>query len=134
MRTIEFPFAATLPGEILRPLVPVKISNPETMQNIEVFALVDSGADECALPASFASILGHNLEKGEIRQVNTGNGVTTVYSHKTQIEMLDFSTGITVLDYMPNLSTPLLGVKSFLSQFILTLDFPEKSIKFQFPD
>jgi len=31
-----------------------------------------------------------------------------------------------LIDFMPNLYVPLLGVKSFLSNFILTIDYPRQ--------
>jgi len=34
---------------------------------------------------------------------------------------------------MPNLNIPLLGVKSFLSNFILTVDYPDKQFSLTLP-
>jgi len=96
--------------------------------------LIDTGADECALPARYATILGHNLEAGHTKEINTGNGVTTAYSHTVKIEIGDFVIiQDTLIDFMPNLHTPLLGVKSFLSNFILTVNYPEKIFSLQQP-
>ena len=36
-----------------------------------------------------------------------------------------------LIDFMPNLHVPLLGVKSFLSNFILTIDYPDLSFSLQ---
>jgi predicted aspartyl protease len=99
-----------------------------------VYALIDTGADECAFPASFAPILGHNLQNGQLKRVSTGNGITTAYSHTTRIVVEDFSTQDVLVDFMPNLSIPLLGVKSFLSNFILTLDYPNKVFSLLLPN
>jgi hypothetical protein len=38
------------------------------------------------------------------------------------------------VDYMPNLHIPLLGVKSFLSNFILTVDYPNKVFSLTIPE
>jgi len=92
-----------------------------------VFALIDTGADECAFPASFASLLGHNLQTGQQRKISTGNGITIAYSHTTRIEIEGFATQEALIDFMPNLNIPLLGVRSFLSNFILTVDYPNKT-------
>jgi predicted aspartyl protease len=131
MNTYTFPFISPFPGEIARPYVPVKISNPATLKSVDIYALVDTGADECALPASFAQLLEHNLENGNLKEIRTGNGITKAYGHTTVIEMLDFSTGKTIIDYMPHLSTPLLGVHSFLGQFVVTIDYPQKIVRFE---
>ena len=129
----NYPFSFTRPGDIARPYLPVTIINPASGKRIKVFALIDTGADECALPTSFAQILGHNLRAGAQRKISTGNGITIAYSHLTRIEIEGFSTKDVLIDFMPNLSIPLLGVKSFLAGFILTIDYPNKSFSLRFP-
>jgi predicted aspartyl protease len=128
MKKYSFQFRKVTASSPARPYIPVTISNPHGDNAISVFALVDTGADECALPASFAPLLGHHLEKGLIKKIGTGNGTTVAYAHKSRIVMSDFSTGDILIDYMPNLQTPLLGVKSFLGRFVVSIDYP--SFKF----
>lgn len=126
-----YPFWAARPGDLPRPYLPIRIINPDSGKELRVYALVDTGADECAFPASFAPVLGHNLQAGQSRRISTGNGITVAYSHTTQIVIEDFSTQDVLVDFMPNLNTPLLGVKSFLSNFILTVDYPNKTFSLQ---
>jgi predicted aspartyl protease len=104
-----------------RPILPVRILNPQTGQTHRAAALVDTGADECAIPAYIASIIGHNLHSGRIKQIRTGNGVTSAYSHLTRFEIYHpatnkmlFTTADTPIDYLPHLHMILLGVKSLL--------------------
>ena len=123
----NYPFSVTRPGDIARPYLPVTIINPTTGKQLKVFALVDTGADECAFPASFAPLLGHNLQSGQQRKISTGNGITTAYSHTTRITIEGFATQEVLIDFMPNLNVALLGVRSFLSNFILTVDYPNKT-------
>lgn len=105
--------------------MPVTIINPHTNNKIKVYGLIDTGADECALPAQYAVLLGHNLQSGYPKEINTGNGKTIAYSHTVRIEIADLATvQDTLIDFMPNLNVPLMGVKSFLSNFILTIDYP----------
>jgi predicted aspartyl protease len=54
---------------------------------MKVYALIDTGADECAFPASFAPLLGHNLQAGQSKKISTGNGITMAYGHITRIEI-----------------------------------------------
>lgn len=122
----NYPFTTTRPGELARPYLPVTIINPENQKEINVYALVDTGADECALPASFASPLGHNLQSGQQKKINTGNGITIAYSHTAMISAFKFSTDNILIDFMPNLHIPLMGVKSFLNNFTLTIDYPNQ--------
>ena len=124
MDLIDIPFTRFGKADIPRPWLPVIITNPKTNQKVKVYGLIDTGADECALPASFAVLLGHDLQVGYSKEVGTGNGRTVAYSHTVIIKMEDFITRDVLIDFMPNLHIPLLGVKSFLSNFLLTIDYP----------
>lgn len=117
----NYPFSIIRPGDMARPYLPITILNPEANNRIKAYALIDTGADECAFPASFAPLLRHNLQAGQLKRVSTGNGITIAYSHITRIEIEGFSTQDVLVDFMPNLNIPLLSVKSFLSNFILRL-------------
>lgn len=70
-----------------RPILAVKIINPSTEKNYKTFGIIDTGADECAIPAACASLLGHNLQAGETKIINTGNGKTVAYAHTTKFEI-----------------------------------------------
>jgi predicted aspartyl protease len=130
----DYPFSVVRPGDIARPYLPVTIINPDTGKELRVYALIDTGADECAFPASFAPVLGHNLQAGRLRRISTGNGITVAYSHRTRLAIEDFSTQDVLVDFMPNLSIPLRGVKSFLNNFILTVDYSNKVFSLLLPN
>jgi predicted aspartyl protease len=134
MPTYTYPFVVTRPGDPARPYLPVTIVNPTANRRVSVYALIDTGADECALPAGFAVVLGHHLEAGETREVNTGNGSSIAYAHTTVIEAVGFSTKSVLLDYMPNLTTPLSGARSYLSTLRLTVDYPAKQFSLELPE
>ena len=122
----NYPFITTRPGDIARPYIPITIFNPANRKEISVFALLDTGADECALPATFAPVLGHNLQAGFQKRISTGNGITIAYDHTVCIRAFGYTTENVVIDFMPNLNIPLLGVKSFLTKYILKIDYPNK--------
>ncbi len=122
----NYPFSVIKPGDIARPYLPITIINPYSDKRLKVYALIDTGADECAFPASLAPIIGHNLQSGHQKKISTGNGITVAYGHLTRIEIEGFSTQDVQVDFMPNLYIPLLGVRSFLSNFFLTIDYPNK--------
>lgn len=139
-----YPFIAVGYGQPSRPYLPIKIINPATGQFILQWGQIDTGADECALPAWIAQQLGHNLTDGKAKQIGTGNGTTMAYAHTTVIEIfkldgvgaIDNTTVVhtipnTPIDYMPNLHCVLLGVKSFLGQFKLTVDYPHTCFSIQ---
>ena len=120
----NIPFTKLTQNDNPRPWLQVVIINPHTQRRIKVLGLIDTGADECALPARYAPILGHNLEAGKVKEIHTGNGKTIAYSHTVKIELNDKIIGDTLIDFMPNLHIPLLGVKNFLNKFILIVDYP----------
>lgn len=122
----DYPFTIISPGDIARPYLPITIENPENKRQLKVVALIDTGADECALPALFAPPLGHNLQAGHQKEISTGNGITVAYGHTVSIKAFDFLAKEVLIDFMPNLHTPLLGVKSFLNNFVVTIDYPRK--------
>ena len=130
----NYPFTIIRPGDVARPYLPVTIVNPDTNKQIKVYALIDTGADECALPASFAMLLGHNLQAGQPKKISTGNGITIAYGHTNCLIIEGFSTQGVLVDFMPNLRIPLLGVRSFLSNFILTVDYPNRVFSLLLPN
>ncbi len=55
------------------------------------------------------------------------------YGHITRIAIEGFSTKDVLVDFMPNLNIPLLGVKSFLGNFVLTIDYHQKVFSLLLP-
>ena len=133
----SFPFFGASPTDPRkRPWLFIRVKNPDADRSFPTIGLVDTGADECCMPASYADFLGHNLTAGTVKKINTGNGITTAYCHTCIVEVLDtnllfqgtekvvYTIEKTLIDFMPNLHCALLGVGTFLNQFILTIDYP----------
>jgi hypothetical protein len=127
-------------GGIYRPILPVRIINPHTGKNYRTFGIIDTGADDCAVPAVYATLLEHNLQAGGTKIISTGNGETIAYTHTTKFEIfhprteeLLYTTEDTPIDFMPNLHVVLLGVNSFLSRFVLKIDYPRKKFSIRYP-
>jgi len=131
MNFLDIPFTRLDLNDSPRPWLPVTIINPNTNQEVKIYGLIDTGADDCALPAEFASRLGHNLQNGSSRIIGTGNGETKAYSHTVKIKAGDYTSQNVLLDFMPNLDIPLLGVKSFLSNFILKINYPKQKFSLE---
>lgn len=123
MDLIDVPFIRLHPNDLPRPWLPVVIRNPHTSKFIRVYGLIDTGADECAIPADYAPLIGHDLQAGVQKTINTGNGPTTAYAHTLCFETDGIRIDNVLIDFMPNLNVVLLGVKSFLANFILTVDY-----------
>ena len=139
MPLTDCPFTVWADG-IYRPTLQIRIINPHTSLSQRTYGLIDTGADECAVPASYASLLGHDLQAGRQKMVSTGNGETIAYAHTTRFEIFDPATGAvactiddTPIDFMPNLHVILLGVHSFLSKFIVHIDYPHRIFSIKYP-
>jgi hypothetical protein len=120
-------------GGIFRPILPIRIINPHTGNHLRTYGLIDTGADDCAIPAGIAAVLGHNLLAGSTKDIATGNGITKAYAHTTKFEIfhpvtndLLYTIPDTPIDFMPNLQVVLLGVNNFMSRFVLHIDYPKK--------
>ncbi|MFC1855641.1 hypothetical protein ACFL2A_03765 [Thermodesulfobacteriota bacterium] len=134
MPITNFPFLSVRNDSFFRPMLLIKITNPDTGKSFNTVGQIDTGADECAIPAGIADLLGHKLKDGNKKDIRTGNGITQFYTHKTTFEIFDISGKKLVLtikdtpvDYGENLSTVLLGVNNFLSNFVLTIDYPKQN-------
>ncbi len=146
MLIIDFPFLKASDADPTpRPWLFVQIRNPATGASVHTIGLIDTGADECSLPAAFAKLLGHDLTAGTAKIINTGNGATTAYGHTCTIDIFDtrlllsgkekvaYTIPQTVIDFMPNLHCVLLGVKTFLSRFELTVHYPKQIFSIRKP-
>ncbi|MGA2916569.1 MAG: hypothetical protein ABSE89_11140 [Sedimentisphaerales bacterium] len=134
----NFPFLKISPDSIRRPILIVKIVNPQTGLMIDSMGVIDTGADACAVPAGYAKILGYDLKKGMPKPVGTGAGLTTAYSHICRLEVYNtksvfernpeviYTTSEVQIDFMEKLPIVLLGVSDFLGQFFLGVDYPSQ--------
>ena len=96
-------------------------------------ALVDSGADTCAMPRSVAEILGLDLEEGEEVRIASASGFVQARRLQTEVSvnlphgrkrmMLDFN--VIMCDFEPPV---ILGRAGFFDQFVIS--FNEKEKKF----
>lgn len=127
----NYPFQKLNPDDIPRPWLPIIIKNPHTGKEQPVYGLIDTGADECAVPAGYAPLLGHDLLKGNQKTINTGNGETIAYAHTLCFKFDNVEISDVLIDFLPNLKVVLLGARSFLSNFILTVDYGNSTFSFK---
>ena len=126
-------------GDIPRAILPIQITNPHTGLSIKTNGLIDTGADECSIPAMYADLLGHNLKAVAPKDIGTGNGIAHAFPHTTRFDIyrpqtseLLYTIADTPVDFMPNLEVVLLGVKKFLSNFILHVDYPAQTFSIRY--
>lgn len=142
MTKCTYPFVsfADESGNTVRPpstYLPVRITNPHTAKTLVVYALIDTGADQCAFPESLAVELGHNFQgEGVISESTMGvSGATSVFLHTFDIEVLTpdlkhvfASLPNMLISCVPTEIPSLLGVADCLDHFVLTIDYPEMEI------
>ena len=128
------------------PFLWIKVTNPENGKGIIAYALIDTGATYNAFPAECASRLGHNLKSMSPKTICTANNKTKAYPHTSKVEVLGvFANGYPDkdkilyslpeqrIDYTEGLGQFLLGQNNFLSEFVLTIDYPKKSFSIRHP-
>ncbi len=122
----KIPFLQIDNSNISRPYIFVTVMNPENSKSLSIYALIDTGADECCFPIEYAQILGHDFKKGNSKKIMSANGISEVYSHTNRIYIEGYMTKDILIDFSETLKTPLLGVRNFLCDFILTVNYPQK--------
>ena len=134
MPVSNHPFRQVMSNNSMRTMLEVKYINPHANKHFSAWALIDTGADSCVLPESFAELLGHNLKAGEKINVGGVGGSSTGYRHTMMLEIPNFCTGETMVGFLPNLRQPLIGVGAFLSNFKLTIDYPKQQFSLNFSE
>ncbi len=123
------------------PYLPISIINPRKKENhVNTYGLIDTGADVCTLPISVAKALGVNLDKLETATTRTASGKAKIYKYKCifeiyhpSIKKLVYTTEETPINFMTKLPMVLLGVDSFLSDFVLKINYPKKIFSINHP-
>jgi hypothetical protein len=123
------------------PILPVEIVNTHDSPEIKtprLHGFIDTGASECCVPGELAKLIGHKLELGDVKEIETTSGKAKVYSHRTNIIIYHPISGEEVfkindvkIDFCPGLKVVLLGYNSFLKHIILNINYPERKFSIQ---
>jgi hypothetical protein len=145
MPIVNYPFLRYSPKDVERPMLFIKVTNPQTGLVLDSIGIIDTGADACAVPARYARILGYDVKSGTPKPMGTGAGLTTAYTHQCRLDIYDtysiiqrsakvvYTTSEIDIDFMEKLPIILLGVKDFLGQFFLGIDYRAKLFSLRFP-
>lgn len=127
-------------GNTVRPpstYLPVRITNPHSERSVVVYALIDTGADQCAFPESLAVELGHDFQGEGVESESTVgvSGATSVFLYTFDIDILTpdrkgvfASFHNMLISCVPTEIPSLLGVANCLNHFVLTINYPEMSV------
>lgn len=124
-----------------QPLLRLRIVNPDNGFDLQLYGLIDTGADECSLPGWCASKLGYELKAVQPKEVLGVGGSGEAYPHTCIIEVQDLSGSIVMslgpceFDFVDQWaeSMAVIGVKNFLKDFVLTIDYPQKRFSIKRP-
>lgn len=122
----------------LHPYIPIRISNLPSGRGAKVYALVDTGADECLFGADIAEQLGHDLKGDGVKSsVNIGieQREISVYKHTFNLELLSpdektvvWASGKIEIDCSESNPPILLGARDFLRYFKWVVDYPGEKL------
>lgn len=107
-------------GHIYRPIAKVTLQSPTTKQSIDIWMIVDTGADYTILPRHFSEKLRISLERDCLKDLTYGvGGEQTVYFLKRKIKakigQLERNIPLAFID--SNEVPALLGRLGFLETF-----------------
>jgi hypothetical protein len=117
--------------------LPIRVANPHSGLSAVVYALIDTGADNCVFPKSLAVSLGHNFEGAGVQSQSTMgvSGSTDVFLHTFDLAILTPDRSAVFVSFeqiliscVPTEIPVLLGVADCLNRFSLTVDYPNMEI------
>jgi predicted aspartyl protease len=113
--------------KIFRPLIQINLRYGK--KSVDLFALVDSGADVCLFPSEVGESLGIVVEKGtQSSLTGIGEIAYPTFSHSVVITIgkHKIKTPVHFSDAIP---TPLLGQKGFFDHFDVKFSYAQGEIE-----
>jgi hypothetical protein len=106
------------------PAIPIKLVKLDGRMTPETLGLVDSGCDTTMFPATWAKVLGIDLQKDCSAQAsNTAGGTTTNYSYVPGIDAIVMGKKVHLsAAFNPGLPVILLGREDFFALYKITFD------------
>ena len=114
----------------MRPIIPVVLKHKQKAVNI--YAIVDSGADVCIFPAEIAEFLDIDLQSGtkeEVAGIVAGQK-RPYYLHEIMLSVGGWENKI-IAGFMPEISRlgySVLGQNGFFTNFIVKFDYSKGEI------
>ena len=149
MEIVDYPFTVPKMLEKYRrqPYLPVRIINPNDPERTAILpGLVDSGSFRCRFPIDYANLIGLDVRKGRPDRGDSPGGTISGYLYTCSIDILEMDSKgkvneNSVVTHIPktefsfgeNLPFALLGVEEFLTNFVLTIDYPRQVFSIQKP-
>jgi len=142
----NYPFKTNEKILLPSPILPIRIVNPHNNFNYLTWGLIDTGAANSAIPEHIAKTLGHNIQSVQPVPGFGASGNFNVYPHTFKIDIFKMNSRGTVdtnqvvhtisqcrIGVICDLPFVLLGVKEFLSRFLLLVDYTRKRVSVKHP-
>lgn len=121
-------------GNVLRPVIPIKVSSSSNTEGFGYEVLVDSGADLCIFHAEIGETLGINVKKGKPQEVfGIGGKASIYYLHKVNIIVGGWSYEIEA-GFMPSVAGNVMqygvvGQRGFFDLFTVKFNLSKSEIE-----
>jgi hypothetical protein len=129
------PTAAIPHGAVYRPRIPIRITGPK--RSLQIFGLLDTGADHVFLSASVAAELGILPTQNVETAFGAGGHEIDVWPGEVEIELTDgketlrWAAQVGFLGTNDDPPVAFLGNVGFLEYFQATFDYDEQSIELE---
>jgi len=112
---------------IIKPLIPIRLYYKENF--LDIYALIDSGADDCLFNAEVGKKLGIDITSGEENSYRGITGDTTIaYFHDIEIEVGGWKYPC-YAGFCYNAPLSALGQDGFFSLFKIQFDYSKTEIE-----
>ncbi|MCR4279425.1 MAG: hypothetical protein NUV78_01665 [Candidatus Zambryskibacteria bacterium] len=121
-------------GNVLRPVIPIKVSSSSNTDGFGYEVRVDSGADLCIFHAEIGEALGINVKKGKPQEVfGIGGKASIYYLHKVNIVVGGWPYEIEA-GFMPSVAGNVMqygvvGQRGFFDLFTIKFDLSKSEIE-----
>jgi hypothetical protein len=142
----NYPFRTSEKILLLSPILPIRIVNPLNGLDYLTWGLIDTGAADSAIPEHIAKTLRHDIQSVRPIPGFGASGNFNVYPHTFKIDVFKMnSKGIVdtnqvvhtisqcCIGVICDLPFVLLGVKEFLSKFVLLVDYKNQKVSVKHP-
>ncbi len=147
MPIVNQPFVVSSQGQIGEPAIGVTVINPKNDMEIELWAVIDTGAHTCVFAPYVADSIGIDYKSVEpIKQDTAGANLVDAYPHSVTIQInhyppsprteapRQFRAENIEVNFCEDITRSLLGVRGFLERFKVTIDYTEKVFSLHYPD
>lgn len=109
-----------------RPII--RITLQKAKKSVDIYALVDSGADYCVFPDEIGKAIGIDVESGrKDTAIGVSNNLIEIYFHKITLIIDKYKFKVWV-GFSKVLKMPLLGRSGFFEEFKVKFDYRKNEV------